>query len=193
MKLKNTPEAFGAVALTFHWLVALCVFAMFAIGFYMTSLPVTDPLAYSLFQLHKSLGFTILILVVLRFLWRLGNPPPALPAHMPAWERFAAKATHYAFYLALVALPLSGWVLVSASPYNIPTHFWGLVEWPHLGFVASSPDKEAWEAAAETVHKIVLWAALALIGLHAAAALRHHFMLKDDILARMVPWLSPRS
>lgn len=193
MKLRNTENAYGAVALTFHWLIALAVLTMFGVGFYMDWLPKSDPLVYTLFQFHKSLGLSILILVVLRLLWRAGNPTPRLPEHMPAWERFAATAAHYALYAALFALPLSGWVMVSASPYNIPTMFWGVIEWPHLGFVNTSPDKQAWEEAAETVHKIVVWAALGTIGLHAAAALRHHFLLKDEVLARMVPWLSPRS
>jgi cytochrome b561 len=189
MKLRNTPEAYGAVAVTLHWLIALAVLTMLGVGFYMDWLPKGDPLVYPLFQFHKSLGLSILVLVVLRLLWRISNPTPALPAHMPRWERFAASAAHYGFYAALLLLPLSGWVMVSASPYNIPTLYFGLFEWPHLGFVTQSPDKALYEDIAHEVHEILVWAALALIGLHAAAALRHHYMLKDTVLTRMAPWM----
>jgi cytochrome b561 len=187
MQLRNTHRRFGLVALSFHWLVAALFVAMIAIGLTMTALALTHPWKFPLYQFHKSLGVTIFALVALRLLWRVSGPVPPLPVSLPAWERGAAHLTHWALYALLIVMPLTGWVIVSASPLGIPTVLYGIVRLPHIGFVAERPDKEAIEHVAATVHAVLAWTGIALVALHAGAALRHHFWLKDDVLRRMLP------
>lgn len=187
MQLRNDENRFGLIAVSFHWLVALLFFAMVAIGLAMTNLPLTHPLTFPLYQLHKSIGATIFVLVALRLAWRLASPVPPLPSEMPVWERRAAQLAHWGLYALLLLLPLVGWVIVSASPLGIPTVLYGVVRLPHIGFIAASPDKEAIGKVASTVHATLAWSAVGLVTLHAGAALRHHFWLKDGILGRMLP------
>ena len=106
---------------------------------------------------------------------------------MPPIEQKAAATIHLVFYLLLLGLPLTGWALVSVSPINIPTILFGLVRWPHIGFLASLHNKAPIAAVLDVAHSYGAWSLLALIVLHAAAALRHHFLTKDDILRRMLP------
>lgn len=187
MQFRNDERRYGLVAVSFHWLIALLFVGMVALGFTMTALTLTHPLKFPAYQLHKSLGVTIFGLMWLRLGWRLAGGAPALPAMLKPWERAAARLTHWGLYAILLAMPLTGWVVVSASPLGIPTVLYGLVRLPHLGFVAARPDKEAIEAVAATVHAVLAWSALALLALHVAAALRHHVVLKDDVLRRMLP------
>ncbi|MEQ9520530.1 MAG: cytochrome b [Parvibaculum sp.] len=187
LRLRNSPTHFGYIAMAFHWLTALFFLGNIALGFYMTSLLPGDPNLFPLFQLHKSVGIVIFSLAVTRLFWRLRNTAPPLPAHMPAWEKLAAHGAHIVLYGILVVMPLTGWIIVSASPYNIPTLFFGWLQLPHLEFVTSSAEKDQWLGLGETAHWLIAWASLAGIFLHAAAALRHHFILRDDILLRMLP------
>ncbi len=166
--------------------VALLFAAQVAIGITMTSLALTDPRVFALYQAHKSIGATIFVLVVLRLVWRLSGRGPDL-LDMPRWQRIAARTTHAALYAALLVMPLLGWVVVSASPYGIPTVLYGFVELPHLAFIVVSPHKQMLGSVASWAHWILAWAvSVAVIG-HIAAALRHHFIVKDDVLKRMLP------
>ncbi len=185
--LRNSQARFGLVAISFHWFTALLFLGNIGLGLYMTSLPLGDPNLFPLFQFHKSIGILVFALVLLRLLWRLIDKAPALPQNMPAWEKQAARAAHIGLYAILVAMPLSGWVIVSASPYNIPTLFFGGLQLPHLDIIATSPEKDLWLGRGELTHWLVAWASLAGVFLHGAAALRHHFLLKDDVLRRMLP------
>lgn len=187
MQFRNSSVRFGLVAVALHWLIALLFLSMVAIGLTMTNLALADPWTFPLYQLHKSIGVTIFALVLLRLAWRFSGRVPPLPATLKPWERAAAHLTHYGLYAALVAMPLTGWIAVSASPYGIPTILYGHVKLPHIGFVAASPHKAAIETAASWTHDALAWSALALVALHVAAALKHHFILKDDVLARMLP------
>jgi len=187
MQLRNSETRFGLVAIFLHWLIALLFVAMIALGLTMTALALTDPLTFPLYQLHKSIGVTIFALVALRLLWRETGRVPPLPADLPRFERVAAKLTHWGLYAILIAMPLTGWVIVSASPLGIPTVLYGLVKLPHIGFIAARPDKEAIEHVASTVHEVLAWSGVALVVLHAGAALRHHVLLKDDVMRRMLP------
>lgn len=187
MQLRNSAERFGLVALGLHWLVAALFLVMLAIGFAMTNLPLTHPWTFPLYQLHKSIGATIFLLVAFRLCWRwLGEVPP-LPASLTPLERMAARLTHGGLYAALLAMPLAGWVIVSASPLGIPTVLFGLIRLPHISFVAAHPQKKEIGALASSVHEGLAWAALALVALHVAAALWHHAVRKDDVLRRMLP------
>ena len=109
---------YSAVAVALHWVIALCILSMIPMGWWMTAAieqPGSQAAAYRLFQLHKSIGFLILALTLVRIVWRLTHRPPALPAGMKRWEAFAAHATHAAFYALMLGLPLTGWLYVSAG------------------------------------------------------------------------------
>lgn len=179
----NTSKRWGAISMVLHWLVALLVLGLMAVGFYMES-GLTDDLKtlFTLFQGHKSLGLLVLALAILRLGWRWLNPSPPLPDTLKPWERTAARATHLALYALLLAQPLVGWLMVSASPLEVPTIWFGLVDVPHL----IGPDK-ATEGLMKRLHWIFAWALIALIALHIAAALKHHLILRDDVLRRMLP------
>ena len=187
MQWRSSEIRFGLVALSLHWLIAALFLTMLAIGVVMTRLPLTDPWTFPLFQLHKSIGATIFLFVCARVAWRAGNAPPALPASLKPYERLAAHATHWGLYAALFIMPLTGWVIVSASAFGIPTVLYGLVPLPHIGFVAEHPHKASIETVASWTHAIVASGAAALIVLHVAAAFWHHLVKRDDVLTRMLP------
>lgn len=182
----NHQAHYNAVAKFLHWLIALAIVGMLAVGWIMEDdALVNGPLRFSLFQWHKSIGITILVLSLLRLGWRLMNPPPPLPAAMPQWERWAAHAAHILFYALMIGLPLSGWAMVSASPYS--TVLYGLVPLPNLPFIADMPDKKAFGEMAEEFHCVMASATLGLLLLHIAAAWKHHLFERDDVLLRMAP------
>lgn len=187
MEWRNTPTRYGLVALTLHWLIALAVIAMLALGFLMGEAREGSALQFQLFQWHKSIGITILLLTVLRLVWRLINRQPPFPPTMRPWERALARLTHFAFYMLLFALPLSGWAMVSASPLGIPTLLYGIVPWPNLPWAARAEDPEALEAMLSETHEVLAFTMIALLLLHVAGALRHHFILHDTVLRRMLP------
>lgn len=183
------PTHYGAVAKFLHWTIGLGILGMIALGWYMNDLPLTDPLKFTLFQLHKSVGVTILLLGLFRLGWRLTHPVPLLPANMAAWEAHAAKIVVKAFYVLMIVIPLLGWAVVSASPRNIPTFLYGLVPWPHLPLL---PDMEldVKKRVAEKlgdVHAVLAYSVLAFLALHVGGALKHHFIKRDDVLIGMAP------
>jgi cytochrome b561 len=185
--MATNSERYTSVAIVLHWLIAAGVLVLIAIGLTMAHGTITAATKFKLFQLHKSVGITVLGLILVRIVWRFGHRPPALPDSMPPIELKAAEATHFVFYLLLLGLPLTGWALVSVSPINIPTILFGLVRWPHIGFLTSLHNKAPVAAALDHVHAYSAWALVALILLHVAAALRHHFFIGDDVLGRMLP------
>lgn len=176
----STVTAWSAPAKLFHWLVAALILVQLALGIAAVSWSLS-PTKLNLFVWHKSTGMLILALVVLRLLWRLGHPPPLLPADTPAWERGAARASHLVLYVLLVALPLSGWVIASAS--GIPFSIFWRIPLPQI----TAADKEVADAAAR-VHfgLLVLFAAMLIV--HIGAALRHHYVRRNDVLVRMLPF-----
>lgn len=187
---RNSDTRYGLIAAGFHWIVVLFFLGNLGLGVYMSTLELSDPNLFPLYQLHKSFGVCIFAIVLFRLAWRLIDQPPALPDDMAWWEKTAASLTHLGLYTILVAMPLTGWIIVSASPINIPTMVFDTIPLPHIGFISTDPNKDQWLAAGEWGHWLLAWAAGAAVILHAAAALRHHFILKDDILRRMLPWSS---
>ena len=190
MSLRNTAKRYGTVAMSLHWLIAAFVIANIALGLIMGDLPRSDPNKFTIIQIHKSIGLTVLVLSVIVVLWRLMNPPPPLPA-MSSAMRYSAKAVHYLLYFLIVAIPLSGWIMVSASPLGNSTPWFFLFGWPNLPFFAGMtreaihPYRELWQ----TTHVLLAWSEIVLVPLHVAAALYHQFWLRDRLLARMIPGL----
>jgi cytochrome b561 len=176
--MRNSSAAWGGVAKGFHWLLAGLILAQIALGLTAKGWRLS-PTKLDLFVWHKSLGILILALVALRLAWRLANPVPSYPAALPAWERVAARSAHFLLYLLMLALPFSGWIVNSAS--NIPLRiFW---QWPLPSIVAPS------DATADLAKGVHFWLfatiAMVLAG-HVGAALRHHYLLRDDVLRRML-------
>ncbi len=147
------------------------------------------PHRFTVFQWHKSFGITVLLLSVLRLIWRLTHKPPALPAGMKTWEIWAAKLTHIGFYVLMIGVPLLGWAMVSASPLPIENKLFFLIPLPDMPSITAS--KDATERLKD-FHEIGAKLILLLFILHVGAALKHHFIAKDGILARMIPNMENR-
>ncbi|EFO30378.1 cytochrome b561 [Roseibium sp. TrichSKD4] len=184
--IRNTSTGYGLIAIAFHWSMAVLMIGMLALGIYMHDLPPTDPATYELYQLHKSFGFVILALVVLRLVWRGLNPSPKLPDNMKLWEKAAAHLGHTGLYAVMFALPLSGWMMVSASPWGIPTVVFNLLNIPHLPVPAFLGSKQEVEAVFQMIHEYMAFFTMALVLAHVAAALKHHFITRDTTLRRMI-------
>jgi cytochrome b561 len=130
---------------------------------------------------HKSFGMTVLMLAILRLLWRLKNPPPALPAGMTPLEMRLARGTHIAFYVLLFAMPLTGWTMSSAKNYSVS--WFGLFTWPNL----IGKNESAFDFLRST-HDTLSYVLFAVAVLHILAALKHHFWNRDNVLVRMLPF-----
>ena len=174
---------YGATAMMLHWLLAIALVGIFALGLYMTSLPFS-PQRLKLFNWHKWAGIAILALSALRLLWRLTHRPPALPARIqaatPRWQRIAHHGTHHLMYALFFTVPLIGWAYSSASGF--PIVFLGLVPLPD--FVPVNPDLAD---AIKPWHRISAYTLAALVVLHVAAALKHQLLDRDGLLSRMLP------
>jgi len=177
----NTPtRRYTAVAQLLHWIIAALIVTQFTLAWTAKDLPLgTHKLA--LLARHKSFGMTVLMLAILRLLWRLMNPPPELPPGMPPIERRLARATHIAFYVLLFAMPLTGWMMSSAKNYSVS--WFGLFTWPDL----MGKNETAFKLLKAT-HDYLSNALFSIAVLHILAALKHHFWNKDDVLLRMLPF-----
>lgn len=178
-------QSYSGIAKTLHWLVFALMSGAFAVGFYMADLPLS-PTKLQLVSWHKWCGVTIFVLVLLRLTWRLLNPPPPQSAAMPQWQVRASEAMHRVLYVLMMAMPLSGWLMSSAK--GVPTVWFGLIPLPDL--LAKNPPLG--KALAE-VHETLGYIILGFVALHVLAALKHHFIDRDDVLARMTPGIKPLS
>jgi cytochrome b561 len=170
---------YTATAKALHWAIAVLIFGMLGLGFYMTGLDLS-PTKLQLFSWHKWAGVTVFVLVVVRLAWRVGHKPPALPQHMPPIERLAAHAGHLVLYVLMFAIPLSGWLMSSAKGFQ--TVWFGVLPIPDL----LAKDKELGDLL-QTVHLALNFLLIAVLVGHIGAALKHHFLNKDDVLTRMLP------
>ena len=180
--LRNTETGYGLVAIVFHWAIAALFAGQVALGIFMTGLADEEPAKFGLYQWHKSFGLLILLLALVRLAWRLINRAPVLPAGVPVWEQRAARLAHVVLYAAIVLVPVTGWAFVSSSPLGIPTFAFYLVLVPHLPV----PVSDAAEAVLQGIHTSLALISAAVAIVHIGAALRHHFMLKDAVLRRMI-------
>ena len=185
MPIRNTTEQWGSIAKLLHWVIALAVIVMIGLGWWADRLPYGS-LKVDVFWVHKSLGMLILAAMVLRLGWRLVNPAPPLPAGLKTWERWAAHWTHYGLYALLIAMPVSGWVINSAA--NFPLSVFGWFTVPAI----TGPNEDV-KALAANVHWLLSWVIIATVVLHVGAALKHHIVLKDDVLRRMLPFSKVKS
>ena len=162
-----------------HWLILLLVLAQFGIAILMPDIgPKT--LAGTLINLHFSLGILILIVMIIRLCNRLLHPVSLDMPGSPAWERWIAVATHRLFYLVLIVGPFLGWA--SASAHRLRVNVFGIISLPGI-----AAPRAHWALTAGDVHIYMMWTLAVLIGLHAAAALYHHFLRNDGVLQRMLP------
>jgi cytochrome b561 len=176
MILKNSDNRFGLIAILFHWIMAILIIGMLTLGLYMVTLSVSLE-KLKLYGWHKEYGLLILGLVLFRLFWRLINITPQLS--LPWLEIFAARMVHWAFYVFMLAMPLTGWLMSSAS--GVSVSFFGLFTLPNL--VSAN---ETLRPLFKATHHWLGYGLIALILLHTAAALKHHFINKDDILRRMI-------
>ena len=183
MQADSEYPRYDPVAVFLHWTIGLLIIGMIPLGFFMGDLP--ESIRFSAYDIHKSVGITVLGLSLFRLIWRLLNAPPALPASVPAHERLIAKATHWLFYVLIVAMPLTGWLMVSASR-KFPTVYFGLAEVPFIPMPMGINGK-ATAHQFNHYHEWLAYGALVLIVLHIAAALKHHWIDKDVVLKRMLP------
>ena len=178
MRWRNSVNYWGLISRFFHWVMAIFILLMAALGITMINVPLS-PLKLELFILHKSTGILLLAAVAVRIIWRLLNATPELPTTMSISEKGIARFTHVWMYLLLIAIPISGWVINSAA--NFPLRWFGLFEIPSL----VDPSIVIEEYAKKT-HLILLITLGITLLVHIVAALRHHFLYGDNILRRML-------
>jgi cytochrome b561/polyisoprenoid-binding protein YceI len=180
---------YTSVAIALHWAIALAILSLIPGGWFMGDLPNDHPLKETLYQLHKSVGITILILTLARIAWRVMNPVPEDAAGLKGWEKTASHSAHIAFYALMLLMPLTGWLYVStAYAFDVPTVLYGIVSWPDLPFVGFLSN-ETGHGVVQFVHSKLAWAALGLVALHVAGALKHEFGPEEGVLKRMIPGL----
>ncbi len=175
----NQTAHYTATAKGLHWLMALGIFSLFALGLYMADLHLS-PLKLKLYSWHKWGGVSIFMLALLRLLWRATHRPPALPAHMSTLEQWLAHAGHAFLYLLMFAIPLTGWLMSSAK--GVQTVYFGLWPMPDL----LSKDKALGDGLHE-VHETLNWILALVVAGHALVALKHHLINHDNVLVRMLP------
>ena len=180
--LENSEDRYGAIALLFHWSMALLVMGLAALGLYMVTLPDVgfNKTKVTLVLYHKEFGMLALVLLATRLCWRVTQILPRLVENLPDWQKVLARFVHLAFYGLLFALPVSGCLMSSAA--GIPVSFFGFFMLPD--FVHR--DDELFQQYA-AIHKWLGYLLIFLILVHAGAALRHHFTFKDDTLRKMLP------
>lgn len=184
---------YSTVAIILHWVIAACIISLVFVGWWMESLrhqaiagEISFEFTQAVFNWHKTVGITVLILSILRLIWRLTHTPPALPDGMKWWEKAASHGAHGAFYVLMIGMPIGGWLAASAT--NFPTQLFNLP-----GFVLPTlpvPQTEAFYELASTAHGMGGFFILLVLFLHVAGALKHHFIERDGVLARMIPGLN---
>lgn len=177
----NTRQRYGAVAIALHWAMALLLVVLIALGWYLVRQPDVGYNERKIYLIlyHKELGILALTLAVLRLAWRVGQALPALVETLPDWQQVAARLVHLCLYGLMFALPLTGWVMSSAAGFTVS--FLGWFDLPDL-----VPVDDALYRTLVTAHRWLAYALAGAIALHAGAALRHHFVFRDDTLRKIL-------
>lgn len=178
--LRNTPKRFGSITKLLHWLIFLLILAQF---YFVWSLPDNSPLAPLYIRLHKSVGFTILLIGILFYVWHIINIKPLPPLIQPNWQYIISKVVHYTLFLLIILIPIIGYLLTCAA--GKPINFFGWFTIPCL--IAKN---DALENIMFNIHQKLAYLILILVGIHFLAALFHHFIRKDNALRRMLPFCS---
>ena len=172
----SSPEHYTRTAIALHWIMAALVIAMIALGQFMTEVPRQTPLRGPLFNLHKSIGILVLLLILLRLVWRFRHPPPPLPAEVPAWTRRLAGATHIAFYVLLILQPLLGYTASAFGQYGVALFGIPLSSWGH---------EPALREPLLAAHHLVADLLVILIGLHLLGVAWHVAAARNRLWRRM--------
>lgn len=180
--MSETENRYTGTAIVLHWLAGFLIVGGFALGLWMTGLEIS-PAKLTWYSYHKWIGITVFLIALARLAWRRAHPPP-MPVAMPEWQRKAAAATHVALYALMLAIPLSGWIYSSATGVSVA--YFGLVPLPDL-----VPKDKTLAAILKGIHVTLNYSLLALVIVHVGAALKHHLVDRDGVLARMLP-LPPR-
>jgi cytochrome b561 len=176
MQIRNSQNDYGIVAILLHWVMAILLIGLLILGLYMAGVPISLE-KLKLYGWHKEYGILALLLVIIRIIWRLSNMTPRLS--LPLWEKIAARAVHWTFYAFMFAMPITGWLITSAA--GLPVSFFGLFVLPNL----IAPDNQLLKLF-EQIHHWLGYGLIALMVLHVSAALKHHYINKDDTLRRML-------
>jgi cytochrome b561 len=177
--IRNTTSSWGSIARAFHWILGVTIIGMLAFGWWMNHFP-ARPDRFFYRNIHADIGYLVLLLTVLRLIWRAFNPTPALPADTPRWQRAAAWISHGALYVVVILVTMLGWAHSGAHTPDYSSWF-GLFHVPQF----TSPDKATADAF-EDRHIFFAYVLLALIVIHLVAAAWHHFVKHDRVAARMV-------
>lgn len=176
MSLVNTEEEYGLVAKIFHWVIAVLIIGLLPVGLGMGALP-NEPFKFQIYAMHKSFGLLVFFLGLGRIIWRFVSPPPEHLESHAKWEVTLASAAHFWLYVCIIGMPLSGWLMSNAGEFPVP--FFGLQMPALIG------KNEALGDLFYEVHEILAYTLLFVLALHAAGALKHHVIDKDETLKRM--------
>lgn len=176
---KNTKDRYGTVSKVLHWGMAILIMSMLACGLIMTDLT-ASPLKWKIYTIHKSVGLILLFLIVLRLVWRLKSITPELPISLSSAHRSLAKISPYALYAMMITMVLSGYVMSDMGGYAIS--FFDTYTLPHL-----FTKNQSLSAIAAKTHEISAYCLIVILTAHVFAAFYHHFILKNDVLRRMLP------
>lgn len=179
MGIRNTAEKYGTVAILLHWLIAILIIGLLALGLYMVDLPISLQ-KLKFYGWHKEFGILVLILATLRIVWRAINPTPELPAYMPTIQKIAALFVHYVFYVFMFAMPITGWIISSAAGLSVS--FFGLFLLPN--FV--TPNQHVMHLF-ESIHEWLAYGLMVCIGLHIIAVIHHYIVHQDNLLRKIWP------
>ena len=193
--MATSKDRYSTAAIGLHWLIAALLISNIAIAWYFNTLH--GPAVGPPMDLHRSIGITVLLLSLGRLALRLAVPPPPMPASLTGWERALSKAVHVLFYVAMIGLPLTGWAMVSVGPRLIqnPMTLFHRVPWPAIGPLTAVPTAQvhATHEWFEAAHGLLGKMTYGLIVLHVAGVLKHQFLDRDAVVARMAPWLRGRA
>lgn len=182
-------KTFTTTAKVLHWATVVLVFYQLSSGFWMTS-AIRDvqlrAIAWKVYQNHKSVGITILLITLFRIWWRVGHPAPSHEKILSLYERLASKAAHYTLYALLVISPLLGWAMVSTSPLKLPTLLFDYLHWPHIPWLERYVFNTDIYVLSKRAHEISAITMTILVSIHIIAALKHHIIDKNTILQGML-------
>ena len=179
MQIKNTKDGYGIVSIAFHWLSAIAVIGLFALGLWMEGLSYYDEWYKKAPELHKGIGFFVILAIIARLIWKLSNPLPQPPETHKSWEKLLAKVVHWVFYVLLILMLPTGYLVTTAKGQSLEIFNW-------FAIPATITGVENLEDIAIEIHEMIAFTIVWIAGFHALAALKHHFIDKDSTLKRML-------